>query len=70
MTMEIETPNASENELATFRKRITELEQTVMRLWDSEQRFRQLFERSPDAIFVEDLAANVLDANAAACPIR
>jgi PAS domain-containing protein len=70
MTMEIETPNASENELATFRKRITELEQTVMRLRDSEQRFRQLFESSPDAIFVEDLAGNVLDANVAACPIR
>jgi hypothetical protein len=30
MTIEIETPNASENELARICKRITELEQTVI----------------------------------------
>ena len=32
----------------------------------SENRFRQLFERSPDPILVEDLEGNVLDANPAA----
>jgi len=32
----------------------------------SEQRFRDLFENSPDAIFVEDLDGKVLDANLAA----
>ena len=32
----------------------------------SQQRFRDLFENSPDAIFVEDLGGNVLDANATA----
>ncbi|MDR3460193.1 MAG: PAS domain S-box protein [Verrucomicrobiae bacterium] len=32
----------------------------------SQQRFRDLFENSPDAIFVEDLAGTVLDANATA----
>jgi PAS domain S-box-containing protein len=32
----------------------------------SQQRFRDLFENSPDAIFVEDLTGNILDANATA----
>jgi len=32
----------------------------------SQQRFRDLFENSPDAIFVEDLAGRVLDANVTA----
>jgi PAS domain S-box-containing protein len=37
---------------------------------ESEQRFRDLFEGSPEAIFVEDLAGNVLDANPAACHLH
>jgi len=37
---------------------------------ESEQRFRGLFEGSPEAIFVEDLAGNVLDANPAACRLH
>jgi PAS domain S-box-containing protein len=37
---------------------------------ESEQRFRDLFEASPDAIFVEDLKGNVLDANPAACRLH
>ena len=32
----------------------------------SQRRFRELFQNSPDAIFVEDLQANVLDANVSA----
>lgn len=36
----------------------------------SELRFRNLFENSPDAIFVEDLDGNVLDANPAACRLH
>jgi PAS domain S-box-containing protein len=35
-------------------------------LHESQRRFRDLFENSPDAIFVEDLKANVLDVNLAA----
>jgi PAS domain S-box-containing protein len=37
---------------------------------ESERRIRDLFEGSPDAIFVEDLNANVLDVNPAACSLH
>ena len=36
----------------------------------SERRFRDLFQNSPDAIFVEDLDGTVLDANTAACRLH
>jgi PAS domain S-box-containing protein len=39
-------------------------------LRQSQRRFRDLFENSPDAIFVEDLQGNVLDVNAAACELH
>ncbi|MCB9231568.1 MAG: PAS domain S-box protein [Bacteroidia bacterium] len=40
------------------------------RLLESEERFKTLFERSPDAIFVEDIEGNVLDVNEAACRLH
>ena len=39
-------------------------------LRESQQRFRDLFENSPDAIFVEDLDGTVLDANFTACVLH
>jgi PAS domain S-box-containing protein len=39
-------------------------------LRESEQRFRELFEGSPDAVFVEDLNGIVLDINPAACRLH
>jgi PAS domain S-box-containing protein len=39
-------------------------------LHESEQRFRDLFEGSPDAIFVEDFNGTVLDVNPAACQLH
>ncbi len=39
-------------------------------LHDSEQRFRDLFEGSPDAVFVEDVEGTVLDINPAACRLH
>ncbi len=39
-------------------------------LHHSQRRFHDLFENSPDAIFVEDLQGNVLDVNAAACALH
>ncbi|HEU5397200.1 MAG TPA: PAS domain S-box protein, partial [Verrucomicrobiae bacterium] len=37
---------------------------------ETQQRFRDLFENSPDAIFVEDPDGNVLDVNFAACVLH
>jgi PAS domain S-box-containing protein len=39
-------------------------------LRESQRRFRDLFENSPDAIFVQDLNGRVLDLNAAACELH
>src|ERR1035438_6140975 len=39
-------------------------------LRQSRQRFRELFENSPDAIFVEDLQGRVLDVNRSACVLH
>jgi PAS domain S-box-containing protein len=44
--------------------------QSREQLRETEQRFRDLFENSPDAIFVEDLDGTVLDVNFAACVLH
>ena len=49
---------------------VSDRKQAEDRLRESEQRFRDLFESSPDAIFVEDLEGKVLDINPAACRLH
>lgn len=49
---------------------ITERKQAGKGLRESERRFRNLFDATPDAIFVEDLQGNVLDVNPAACRLH
>ena len=44
--------------------------QTEEALRHSQRRFRELFDNSPDAIFVEDMAGTVLDANRTACALH
>jgi len=44
--------------------------QSREQLRESDQRFRDLFDNSPDAIFVEDLGGTVLDVNFAACVLH
>lgn len=49
---------------------ITEHKRIQASLRASEQRFRDLFENSPDAIFVEDALGYVLDVNSASCQLH
>ncbi len=44
--------------------------QSREQLRESERRFRDLFDNSPDAILVEDLDGTVLDVNFAACVLH
>jgi len=48
-------------------RNITPYKHAEEALKESELRFRNLFENTPDAVFVESLAGNVLDVNPAAC---
>ena len=36
-------------------------------LWENEKKFREIFENSNDAIFLQDLKGNIVEANRAAC---
>ena len=45
-------------------------ELSTYELQERERLFRTVFENSPDAIFIEDLQGNVLDANPAACRLH
>jgi len=49
---------------------LRECRKLITQLHESEKRSRDLFESSPDAIFVEDLAGKVLDVNPAACELH
>ena len=49
---------------------ITERKNSEAAVRESERRFRELFEGSPDAIFVEDFEGCVLDVNPAACRLH
>ncbi len=68
------SPNASDLQLLDTAAYLTGIAIHRMRaaqeLRDSEQRFRTLFEHSPDAIFVESLTGLVLDVNPAACELH
>jgi PAS domain S-box-containing protein len=49
---------------------LSQLKETERNRFESESRFRDLFQASPDPIFVEDYDGVVLDANPAACALH
>ncbi len=54
----------------SLEQRVAQKQQAELALRDSEKRFHDLFEFSPDAIFVESLQGDVIDANPAACRLH
>jgi len=53
----------SRNGISVFVKDITERKKTEKALLDSEERYRALFDRSLDCVYVHDFEGNFLDAN-------
>src|SRR6516164_6095353 len=53
-----------------YDRRTVKIEFSTYELQERERLFRTIFESSPDAIFIEDLEGNVLDANPAACRLH
>ena len=63
-------PLVESTDLLVIVRDITLLKQTEQALEYASERFRNLFESSPDAIFVESLDGDVLDVNPAACELH
>ncbi len=61
---------SGDDEVISIQRDITERKRAEESVIESEKRFRDLFESSPDAIFVEDFGGTVLDANPAACRLH
>lgn len=66
----LDEPASSVKRLAFVVTNITERKAAAESLRASEERFRLLFENSPDAIFVEDAQGRVRDVNPAACALH
>lgn len=60
----------SKDLVLSVQRDITDRIEALQRVRSSENRFRTLFEESPDAIFLESLDGEVLDANPAACELH
>jgi PAS domain S-box-containing protein len=60
----------SDELVLSVQRDITDRIEALQRVRASETRFRTLFEESPDAIFLESIEGEVLDANPAACELH
>ena len=60
----------SDELVLSVQRDITDRIEALQRVRTSETRFRTLFEESPDAIFLESIDGEVLDANPAACELH
>jgi PAS domain S-box-containing protein len=63
-------PLADSGDVLAILRDVTVLQQTEQALEYASERFRHLFESSPDAIFVESIDGEILDANPAACTLH
>ena len=63
-------PLADSGDLLAILRDVTLLQQTEQALAYASERFRHLFESSPDAIFVESIEGSILDVNPAACELH
>ncbi len=63
-------PLTEAGDLLAILRDITVLKQTEQALAYASERFRNLFESSPDAIFVESIDGIILDVNRAACDLH
>lgn len=63
-------PLPSTTEQIAILRDVTQLKKAELKLKHASERFRYLFDNSPDSIFVESLDGFVLDANQAACDLH
>ena len=57
----------TQNGICVYFKVITQQKQAIEALRESEERFRNLFERASDALFLHDFEGKIVDANQQAC---
>jgi PAS domain S-box-containing protein len=66
----VSTPNIESGIIYAIAHDLTEIMEYESQLQSAEKKFRELFENSPDAIFLEDASGNIIDVNNAALEMQ